>query len=146
MERVTEVEKGSEHPESGPWSTWSPLQVGRKPAGNDPGDSHEGMWLASLRGAGGWSVMDGRGAVVWEKQKGLAMSPPLTAGWGWSVIHPSRRAEEGGLCEEISVLKRPGREFPSEHDSRRVLRQGAIRTDCRVSTARQDSDCSSRTV
>lgn len=33
MERVTEVEKGSEHPESGPWSTWSPLQVGRKPAG-----------------------------------------------------------------------------------------------------------------
>ena len=51
MEWVTEVEKGSGQ-ESGPWFMWSPLQVGRKPGGNDPGDSHEGMWLARLRGAG----------------------------------------------------------------------------------------------
>ena len=53
MEWVTEIEKGSEHPESGPWFMWSPLQVGRKPGGNDPGDSHESLRLASLRGAGG---------------------------------------------------------------------------------------------
>lgn len=53
MEWVTEVEKGSGHPESGPWFMWSPLQVRRKPGGNDPGGSLEGVWLASLRGAGG---------------------------------------------------------------------------------------------
>lgn len=53
MEWVTEIEKGSEHPESGPWFMWSPLQVGRKPGGNDPGDSHESLRLASFRGAGG---------------------------------------------------------------------------------------------
>lgn len=86
--------------------------------------------------------MDGRGAVVWEKQKGPAPCHHPDRGLGValaSILSDVRRV----VSVKRSLFSRDlvFREFPSEHDSRRVLRQGATRTDFRAKQDRTVTAC-----